>query len=153
MSVCRAVYRWMSSVFFLWRYFIISLEWTLCCDFLACWRSGCVLASCDVHAAVVLKIISWHSCFSLSVHGFLWVQRQDGSRDEESVHLQVRKVSWLLSSHANEKCLNHSLYIKMTLINTTCDGRKQDYEEQGSNIWSCYPLFQDLHPFFSKLPT
>lgn len=31
-------------------------------------------------------------CSSLSVHSFLWVQRQDGSCDEESLHLQVRKV-------------------------------------------------------------
>ncbi len=39
--------------------------------------------------------------FPLSVHGFLWVQWQNGSCDEEGVHLQVRNV-FILICHIAE---------------------------------------------------
>lgn len=102
-SVFLCVDRWTSSVCSQWRFSTTSLEWTLCWGFLVCSRS--VIHPVLLHQMFAL-IFSfplrrfWVSCrcssscthwlFSLSVHGFLWVQRQNGSCDEESVHLQVR---------------------------------------------------------------
>lgn len=46
---------------------------------------------CFVHSWSLWSGWTADLCFPLSVHGFLWVQRQNGICDEESVHLQVRR--------------------------------------------------------------
>lgn len=45
---------------------------------------------------------------SLSVHGLLRVQRQNGGSDEEGVHLQVKKVKHL-NDHSQQEKQIHSL--------------------------------------------
>lgn len=91
-SVCWLFSRWTSSVCFLSRYFTISLESTLCWDSLVCWRSVMVFSLQRSSHCCCAEWFLQKNPVLLSVHGFLWVQRQNGSCDEESLHLQVRKT-------------------------------------------------------------